>query len=242
MSMDISGPRRRRFRNKPSIYAVPIWIQPEWSRLICQESAASPIEVSRDLSDQACPYRKCVGRARRAVIDEAIALQVASPACQRGCADAVASGSMSSPSGGTFIGPGFTGSWHFGLTIIFGVMRVGQFCAWQRWSCSGCISDTGPSASGTSRSLLAAAIAAVVMFLFGYLLETLVVKRFVNRPHHYQFIVFIGLSLLFSGVLLVSFGPDPRPTASQLSFQTVAVGPLTLGLGPDPGGPYGRTF
>ncbi len=30
------------------------------------------------------------------------------------------------------------------------------------------------------------------------------VKRFVNRPHHYQFIVFIGLSLLFSGVLLVA--------------------------------------
>ncbi|MCW2124884.1 branched-chain amino acid transport system permease protein [Bradyrhizobium elkanii] len=78
--------------------------------------------------------------------------------------------------------------------------------------------------------IVAAAIAAVVMFVFGYLLEALIVKRFVNRPHHYQFIVFIGLSLLFSGALLVVFGPDPRPTASQLSFQTVSLGLVTLDL------------
>ncbi len=116
-----------------------------------------------------------------------------------------------------------------GLTIIFGVMRVVNFAHGEMvvfgvyigyWSVR--IWDVP--------IIAAAAIAAVVMFIFGYLLEAFVVKRFVNRPHHYQFIVFIGLSLLFSGILLVAFGPDPRPTASQLSFRTVSIGVLTLDL------------
>ena len=114
-----------------------------------------------------------------------------------------------------------------GLTIIFGVMRVVNF-AHGEMVVFGVYIGYWTVRIWDIPIIAAAAIAAVIMFLFGYLLEALVVKRFVNRPHHYQFIVFIGLSLLFSGVLLVSFGPDPRPTASQLSFQTVAVGPLTL--------------
>ncbi|MGY4572639.1 branched-chain amino acid ABC transporter permease [Bradyrhizobium pachyrhizi] len=116
-----------------------------------------------------------------------------------------------------------------GLTIVFGVMRVVNFAHGEMvvfgvylgyWSVR--IWDVP--------IIAAAAIAALVMFVFGYLLETLIVKRFVNRPHHYQFIVFIGLSLLFSGFLLIAFGPDPRPTASQLSFHTVSLGPLTFDL------------
>ncbi|MFB6458621.1 branched-chain amino acid ABC transporter permease [Bradyrhizobium tunisiense] len=114
-----------------------------------------------------------------------------------------------------------------GLTIIFGVMRVVNF-AHGEMVVFGIYIGYWTVRIWDVPIVLAAAIAAFVMFVFGYLLETLVVKRFVNRPHHYQFIVFIGLSLLFSGVLLMSFGPDPRPTASQLSFQTVSVGPLTL--------------
>ncbi|SFJ81666.1 branched-chain amino acid ABC transporter permease [Bradyrhizobium sp. Gha] len=116
-----------------------------------------------------------------------------------------------------------------GLTIIFGVMRVVNFAHGEMvvfgvyigyWAVRLC----------NVPIIVAAAIAAVLMFFFGYLLEASIVKRFVNRPHHYQFIVFIGLSLLFSGVLLVAFGPDPRPTASELSFSTVSLGFVTLDL------------
>ncbi|MCS3686522.1 branched-chain amino acid transport system permease protein [Bradyrhizobium elkanii] len=116
-----------------------------------------------------------------------------------------------------------------GLTIIFGVMRVVNF-AHGEMVVFGVYIGYWTVRLWNVPIIVAAAIAAVVMFVFGYLLEALIVKRFVNRPHHYQFIVFIGLSLLFSGALLVAFGPDPRPTASQLSFQTVSLGLVTLDL------------
>ncbi|MCC8965167.1 branched-chain amino acid ABC transporter permease [Bradyrhizobium sp. Pear76] len=116
-----------------------------------------------------------------------------------------------------------------GLTIIFGVMRVVNF-AHGEMVVFGVYIGYWTVRLWNVPIIVAAAIAAVVMFAFGYLLEALIVKRFVNRPHHYQFIVFIGLSLLFSGTLLVAFGPDPRPTASQLSFQTVSLGLVTLDL------------
>lgn len=116
-----------------------------------------------------------------------------------------------------------------GLTIIFGVMRVVNF-AHGEMVVFGVYIGYWAVRLWNVPIIVAAAIAAVIMFIFGYLLEALMVKRFVNRPQHYQFIVFIGLSLLFSGVLLVAFGPDPRPTASQLSFRTVSVGFVTLDL------------
>ncbi|SDI26228.1 amino acid/amide ABC transporter membrane protein 1, HAAT family [Bradyrhizobium sp. Rc2d] len=116
-----------------------------------------------------------------------------------------------------------------GLTIIFGVMRVVNF-AHGEMVVFGVYIGYWAVRLWDAPIIVAAAIAAVVMFFFGYLLEALIVKRFVNRPHHYQFIVFIGLSLLFSGVLLVAFGPDPRPSASLLSFRTVSLGFVTLDL------------
>ncbi|MGY3584099.1 branched-chain amino acid transport system permease protein [Bradyrhizobium sp. USDA 4341] len=116
-----------------------------------------------------------------------------------------------------------------GLTIIFGVMRVVNF-AHGEMVVFGVYIGYWAVRLWDVPIIVAAAIAAVVMFIFGYFLETLIVKRFVGRAHHYQFIAFIGLSLLFSGTLLVAFGPDPRPTASQLSFQTVSLGFVTLDL------------
>lgn len=116
-----------------------------------------------------------------------------------------------------------------GLTIIFGVMRVVNF-AHGEMVVFGVYIGYWAVRLWDVPIIVAAAVAAFVMFIFGYFLETLLVKRFVSRPHHYQFIVFIGLSLFFTGILLVTFGPDPRPTASQLSFHTVSLGFVTLDL------------
>lgn len=116
-----------------------------------------------------------------------------------------------------------------GLTIIFGVMRVVNF-AHGEMVVFGVYVGYWTVRLWDIPIIAAAAISAVAMFIFGYLLEILIVKRFVNRPQHDQFIVFIGLSLLFSGALLVAFGPDPRPTASQLSFQTISLGVVALDL------------
>ena len=82
-----------------------------------------------------------------------------------------------------------------GLTIIFGVMRVVNF-AHGEMVVFGVYIGYWSSRIWGIPIVGAAALAAVVMFVFGYLLERLIVTRFVNRPHHYQFIVFIGFYLL----------------------------------------------
>ncbi len=116
-----------------------------------------------------------------------------------------------------------------GLTIIFGVIRIVNFA-------HGAIVVFGLYIGYYTGlwwqlpTIAAAAIAGAVMFVGGYFLEVLVVKRFVTRPHHVQFILFIGLSLLFGGFQLVAFGPDPRPSVSNLSFETISLAGVRVDL------------
>jgi branched-chain amino acid transport system permease protein len=116
-----------------------------------------------------------------------------------------------------------------GLTIIFGVIRVVNF-AHGAMVVFGLYIGYFTGLWWGMPTIVAALIAGALMFALGYCLETLIVKRFVTRPHHVQFIVFIGLSLLFTGVQLISFGPDSRPSVSQLSFETITFGSIRIDL------------
>jgi branched-chain amino acid transport system permease protein len=114
-----------------------------------------------------------------------------------------------------------------GLTIIFGVIRVVNF-AHGAMVVFGIYIGYYTGVWWGLPTIAAALIAGCVMFAVGYCLEVLVVRRFVNRPHHVQFILFIALSLLFTGLQLIAFGPDPRPSVSQLSFETVSIGSVRI--------------
>ncbi len=116
-----------------------------------------------------------------------------------------------------------------GLTIIFGVIRVVNF-AHGAMVVFGLYTGYWAGLWWGMPTIVAALLAGLLMFIVGYGLESLVVKRFVDRPPHVQFILFIGLSLLLTGVQLIVFGPDPRPSVSQLSFETVSVGGIRLDL------------
>lgn len=116
-----------------------------------------------------------------------------------------------------------------GLTIIFGVIRVVNF-AHGAMVVFGLYTGYWAGRWCGVPTIVAALLAGVLMFIVGYCLESLVVKRFVNRPQHVQFILFIGISLLLTGANLIAFGPDPRPSVSQLSFATVSIGGVRLDL------------
>ena len=116
-----------------------------------------------------------------------------------------------------------------GLTIIFGVIRVVNF-AHGAMVVFGLYVGYWAGVWWNMPTILSALLAGVLMFAFGYCLEALVVRRFVTRPHQVQFILFIGLSLLFTGLQLIAFGPDPRPSASQLSFETLSIGGVRIDL------------
>ncbi|MBR0713980.1 branched-chain amino acid ABC transporter [Bradyrhizobium sp. CCBAU 65884] len=116
-----------------------------------------------------------------------------------------------------------------GLTIIFGVIRIVNF-AHGAMVVLGLYVGYFAGAWWGIPTIVAAVSAGALLFVFGHSLETSVVKRFVTRPHHIQFILFIGISLVLSGAQLIAFGPDPRPSISHLSFETIALGPIRLDL------------
>lgn len=114
-----------------------------------------------------------------------------------------------------------------GLTVIFGVMRIVNFAHGEMVVAGMYVGFLCADRLGIP-ALPAAVIAALLLFVLGYALQRLVVERFVTRPQHVQFILFIGLALIITGLHLMAFGPDARSVQSDLSFDVVSIGPLNL--------------
>ncbi len=116
-----------------------------------------------------------------------------------------------------------------GLTIMFGVMRVVNFAHGEMVVAGMYMGYFAHSLLGLPAPL-AAIIAAVVMFAFGYLLQRLLVEKFMARPQHIQFILFIGIALVITGLHLAVFGPDAHAVDGPITFATISLGPLSLDL------------
>jgi branched-chain amino acid transport system permease protein len=114
-----------------------------------------------------------------------------------------------------------------GLTIIFGVMRVvnfahgemvviGMYAGYWLWSVTHLPMWTLAPAAG------------VLLFVIGYSLQWGIVSRFIDRPPHVQFILFIAFGLVITGLHLVLFGPDPRAIHDPIIMQSYTLGALRL--------------
>ena len=117
-----------------------------------------------------------------------------------------------------------------GLNIIFGTMRVvnfahgemvviGMYAGYALWKFAGLT----PFAS--------VPIATVVMFGFGYAFQRAVGNSFVDRPQHVQFVLYISLALIITGVHAVVFGPDPRAILNAGSFAVYKIGGMRIDAG-----------
>jgi branched-chain amino acid transport system permease protein len=116
-----------------------------------------------------------------------------------------------------------------GLTIIFGVMRIVNFAHGEMVVAGMYIGYLCQKWLGLP-AMPAALVAAIIMFAFGYALQLFVVNRFIQRPQHAQFILFIGFALAITGLHLMIFGADSRSVDSTAGFDTVSLGPLRLDL------------
>ena len=67
-----------------------------------------------------------------------------------------------------------------------------------------------------------------MLFALGYCLQKAIINAYIDRPQHAQFILFISLALIITGLHLVLFGPDPRPIQTIETMQSYAIGPLRL--------------
>jgi branched-chain amino acid transport system permease protein len=114
-----------------------------------------------------------------------------------------------------------------GLTIIFGVMRIVNF-AHGEMVVIGMYVGYGMWLATQWPPWSLAPFAALVLFLLGYALQRGIVNAFIDRPQHAQFILFIALALIITGLHLVLFGPDPRSVQVADSLRSYVVGPFRL--------------
>jgi branched-chain amino acid transport system permease protein len=114
-----------------------------------------------------------------------------------------------------------------GLTIIFGVMRVvnfahgemvviGMYAGYWMWT----YTHLPP--------WLLALPAGAFLFVIGYALQRTIINSFISRPQHAQFILFISLALIITGLHLVLFGADSRPIQDVMTMQSYGLGILRL--------------
>lgn len=114
-----------------------------------------------------------------------------------------------------------------GLTIIFGVMRVvnfahgemvviGMYAGYWMWT----YTHLPP--------WLLALPAGALLFILGYALQRSIINPFISRPQHAQFILFISLALIITGLHLVLFGADSRPIQDVMTMQSYVLGILRL--------------
>lgn len=104
-----------------------------------------------------------------------------------------------------------------GLNLIFGVMRVVNFAHGEMVVVGMYIGYAVCKATGWS-SYATVPIAMAALFLFGYGFQRILGNTLLSRPQHVQFVLYIGLALLITGLHAVIFGPDPRGIESDANF------------------------
>jgi branched-chain amino acid transport system permease protein len=117
-----------------------------------------------------------------------------------------------------------------GLSVIFGVARVVNFAHGEIMTLAMYAAvlafvffDIDP--------FLALVPIAAAFFVFGYLLQALVIHRFITRPEHSQFMLLLALAVILVNTQLIIFGPDARYVQLDYLLESIEVGPLLVDRG-----------
>jgi branched-chain amino acid transport system permease protein len=114
-----------------------------------------------------------------------------------------------------------------GLSVIFGVVRVVNFAHGEFAVVAMYVTFVLFKTLGLDPLLVVLPIAAL-FFIIGFLLQTVLINAFVERPEHEQFILLVGVAIIVVNVLLMIFGPDTQPTNLSYAFDSYLVGPLII--------------
>jgi len=114
-----------------------------------------------------------------------------------------------------------------GLSVIFGVVRVVNFAHGEFTVVAMYLAYILFVTLGFDPILSLVPIA-VLFFVVGYALQSMLINRFVGRSEHEQFILLVGLAIVIVNGLLMIFGPNARPTDLSYSFDSYAIGPIFI--------------
>ena len=114
-----------------------------------------------------------------------------------------------------------------GLSVIFGVARVVNFAHGEMMALAMYATALLFSAFRINPFIAVVPIAAC-FFSFGYALQRLVLRSFVARPQHMQFLLLLALAVVITSTLLIVFGPDARAVNLDWLLEPVVIGELLL--------------
>lgn len=114
-----------------------------------------------------------------------------------------------------------------GLSVIFGVVRIVNF-AHGEFTVVAMYAAFLLYVSLRLDPLVAVVPIAAAFFAVGYVLQRLVVNRFIGRPEHQQFILLVGIGIIIVNGLLMTFGPDAHPLDLPYGLDSYALGPVIL--------------
>ena len=117
-----------------------------------------------------------------------------------------------------------------GLSVIFGVARIVNFAHGEMMTLAMYAAVLAFAFLGLDPFAALVPIA-VAFFLFGYLLQTAVINRFIARPEHSQFMLLLAIAVIMVNALLIIFGPDARSVQLDHLLESIAIGPLLVDRG-----------
>src|SRR5690242_18975176 len=114
-----------------------------------------------------------------------------------------------------------------GLSVIYGVVRIVNF-AHGEMTAVAMYGAVLLIATEELDPLLAVIPVAAVLALFGYALQSVVIKPFIGRPEHSQFLLMVAIAIVLVNALLMVFGPNARNLMVGYALESYAIGPLRL--------------
>jgi branched-chain amino acid transport system permease protein len=114
-----------------------------------------------------------------------------------------------------------------GLSVIFGVIRIVNF-AHGEMLVIGMFAALVLFRWLGLDPLLSVPIVAAGLFVFGYLLQSLVIRRVAHLADHMQFLLLAAIAIALVSACLIAFGPDPQGVQLDYALDSFAVGLLVI--------------
>jgi branched-chain amino acid transport system permease protein len=114
-----------------------------------------------------------------------------------------------------------------GLSVIFGVIRIVNFAHGEMLVVGMFLALTLFRWFGLD-PLLSVPIVAAVLFVFGYLLQAVVIRRVAHLAEHMQFLLLAAIAIALVSACLIVFGPDPQGVQLDYALDSFAFGPLVI--------------
>ena len=110
-----------------------------------------------------------------------------------------------------------------GLSVIFGVIRIVNFAHGEIMVMGMFFALVMFRWLGLD-PMLSVPLAAAILFVFGYALQSTVISRVAHLPDHMQFLLLAAIAIMIVNGSLLIFGPDPQAINISYSFDSFDIG------------------